>query len=63
MGRDDECSVCGGQMTRGDLDGNWREFECDECGSTLFRPVASDHGDGFSMEDLNDVASFTDSDS
>jgi predicted RNA-binding Zn-ribbon protein involved in translation (DUF1610 family) len=60
---ENECMVCGGDLEKGGLDGNWRVFTCPDCGSEKLRPVASDHGEGFSMENLETMASYDGPDS
>lgn len=59
---DNDCYLCNGELEAGELNGNWREYRCGSCGSRVLRSVASDHGKGFSMEDLESMASYDDAD-
>lgn len=56
---DADCPVCGHEMVEGELDGNWREYHCSDCDLDVLRAAASDHGDGFTVEDLSNAASFS----
>lgn len=55
----DTCHVCDGELKRDGFDnsGYWRVFVCDECGTELHRPAASDM-DGVSPADLSNLSDF-----
>ena len=58
----EECPVCGCSMEEDGLDDNWRVYTCTSCSSEVLRSIANDHGEGFSMEDLDNMTSFDPSD-
>lgn len=54
---DGSCPVCTDSMDDRGLDDNFHVYHCRECDIEVLRTITTDHG-GFSMEDLNNAASF-----